>query len=235
MTEKYNPTTADHYSAFRPALHEIILKHVLTENDSFQTGLDVGCGTGYSAVALTKYCSHVYGVDPSKSMLGEATQHNKITYLKGSGEALPLSDNSVDIVTFAGSLFYINSPTLENELKIVCHRHAIIIPYDFEILFDDFLHQLGIDVSIPVSDYHHKVNFSDNDNFTEIIVCNEKTDIKVTVNELAHLLLSSSHLYGLFVEKYSVPDPFDILVNKLENKQHYLEVNIYYSKYIFNK
>ncbi|HJO93106.1 MAG TPA: class I SAM-dependent methyltransferase [Victivallales bacterium] len=235
MTEKYNQIIAGHYSAFRPALHEIILEHVLTKNESFQKGLDVGCGTGYSAKALTKYCSHVYGIDPSKSMLEEATKNAKITYLQGSGKDLPVSDGSVDIVTFAGSLFYANSPSLVKELRRVCHKQTIIIPYDFEILFNDFLHKFDIDIIKSVSNYNHKINFSDNDNFTEIIACNEKTIIKVTANELAHVLLSSSYLYDLFVEKFSVSDPFNMLVNKLENKQHYLEVNLYYSKYIINK
>lgn len=84
----------------------MILERVLFEEEVFNQGLDVGCGTGYSAGALAKYCTHIYGIDPSQSMLEEARPHEKITYRQGRGQDLPLPDKSIDVVTFAGSLFY---------------------------------------------------------------------------------------------------------------------------------
>jgi len=57
-------------------------------HEFFRVGLDAGCGTGHSAVALAKYCERVFGLDPSQSMLDVAQRHPKIAYLKGSGDAL---------------------------------------------------------------------------------------------------------------------------------------------------
>src|SRR5699024_11326965 len=62
----YSDLLAYHYSAYRPPLHALILKRLLAPENSFQTGVDIGCGTGYSARALAPYCEHVYGVDPSQ-------------------------------------------------------------------------------------------------------------------------------------------------------------------------
>src|SRR5690625_4484968 len=70
--ERYDANAAAHYAAYRPPLHAMILGRVLTGNASFDIGLDIGCGTGYSAVALAKYCKFVYGIDPSPSMLNRA-------------------------------------------------------------------------------------------------------------------------------------------------------------------
>jgi ubiquinone/menaquinone biosynthesis C-methylase UbiE len=106
MTGDYNRAIATQYSSYRPPLHEMILDRVLSNEETFSNGLDVGCGTGYSAVALAKYCRRVYGVEPSQSMLDEAMPHAKITYLKGAGDGMPIPGNSIDVVTFAVSLFY---------------------------------------------------------------------------------------------------------------------------------
>lgn len=144
MSEQYNQATAFHYASYRPPLHSMILGYVLSTEESFRNGLDVGCGTGYSAIALTKYCTHVFGVEPSASMLAEATENKKITYQQGSGANLALPNKSVDLVTFAGSLFYAKSEELIKELKRVCHAQAVVIPYDFEVLSNDVLLQFGI-------------------------------------------------------------------------------------------
>jgi len=159
MTEQYNPGVATQYSSYRPPLHQMILGRVLSSRETFHNGLDVGCGTGYSAVALAQHCLHVYGIDPSQSMLDEAMPHAKITYLKGAGEYLPLRDRSLDVVTFAGSLFYTKSDTLMRELKRVCRLKALAISYDFEILLDDALRQYGISSQVPETDYEHSANF----------------------------------------------------------------------------
>ena len=237
MSESYNQAVAFHYSSYRPPLHEMILGSVLAGEERFSTGLDVGCGTGYSALALAKFCSHVYGVDPSQSMLEEANPHEKITYQLGVGEALPLPNNLVDVVTFAGSLFYAKSEHLANELIRVCRAQAIIIPYDFEVLIDDVLLQFGIDLKKAESDYDHEINFSGNANFIEIIVGAEQINLEVTATELAHILLSSSLRYEAFAEKYGVLDPFLGLVQEIEamnRQQRMLRVNTYFSKYQIN-
>lgn len=236
MTEDYNRAIATHYSSYRPPLHQMILARVLSNEETFCDGLDVGCGTGYSAVALAKYCLRVYGVEPSQSMLGEAMPHAKITYLKGSGENLPIMDNSVDVVTFAGSLFYARSDALTKEMKRVCRSRALAIPYDFEILLNDILLQYGMSSTEIESDYNHVVNFFDSADFTEIIDGREQVSLEVKATELAHILLSDSHRYEAFVEKYGVSDPFAALTNELEatRKNHLLKAKIYYSKYELN-
>ena len=236
MGEQYNQAIAMHYSSYRPPLHGMILEYVLSSEEVFNKGLDVGCGTGYSAVALAKYCLQVYGIDPSQSMLEEARPHEKITYQQGIGEDLLLPDKSVDVVTFAGSLFYAKSEFLIKELQRVCRNQAIVIPYDFEVLLDEVLLQCGINVEKTRSDYDYEIDFSERFDFIEIITGNKQINLEVTTPDLAHILLSSSYCYEAFVEKYDVSDPFLVLVRELERtkEQQCLKVNIFFSKYQLN-
>ena len=236
MTEQYDQAIATHYSSYRPPLHQIILGKVLSDKDIFQNGLDVGCGTGYSAVALAHYCQHVYGIEPSQSMLDHATPHINITYLAGNGERIPIVDHSIDIVTFAGSLFYTKTHALVTELKRVCQSEALIIPYDFDVLLDDVLRSFGMTSRKNTSDYDPTVNFSDNADFVEVTVDTQQLNLEVSALQLTHLLLSNKHRYEAFANKYTIANPFPAVVDELEQSQAplSLKTNIFFSKYQLN-
>lgn len=65
MTDLYDRLTAIHYSANRPPLHLGILRQYLPDRQ-FATGLDIGCGTGHSSVALAAFYQRVIALDPMK-------------------------------------------------------------------------------------------------------------------------------------------------------------------------
>lgn len=116
MSHEYDKTIAHHYKVYRPPLHKIILEKAINKDAKYKNGLDIGCGTGYSSVALANYCDHVTGVNPSKEMIDQAIQHKLVSYYLGSGDCLPDGIDKIDIVCFAGSLFYTKSPKLISEL-----------------------------------------------------------------------------------------------------------------------
>jgi 2-polyprenyl-6-hydroxyphenyl methylase/3-demethylubiquinone-9 3-methyltransferase len=67
------------------------------------TALDVGCGGGLLAEELATLGCAVTGIDPSEESLAVARAHAAaqglaITYLHGSGDALPFADGSFTIV-----------------------------------------------------------------------------------------------------------------------------------------
>ena len=233
MIEQYNRAVATHYAAYRPPLHRVILKRVFSDSETFSEGLDVGCGTGYSATALAAYCAHVYGVDPSQSMLDEATRHKKITYLEGAGESVPLPNRSVDVVTLGGSLFYADLNATAQELKRVCRKAAVIAPYDFEVLLDEALEQRGIDLPATESDYDRRVNFSGVAGFIEIRAEREQVSLATTTSELAHVLLSDRRRYEAIANAYDTADPFLELERQLNSSDEppSIKADLYYAKY----
>jgi ubiquinone/menaquinone biosynthesis C-methylase UbiE len=66
---------------------------------------DVGAGTGSSSMALARYTQQVIGIECEAAMLRQArekmrgTKAQQVTFLSGDALALPLADNSVDLVT----------------------------------------------------------------------------------------------------------------------------------------
>jgi ubiquinone/menaquinone biosynthesis C-methylase UbiE len=70
--------------------------------------LDLGCGTGrYTAALAAHFGARAVGVDPSEKMLAEARRKGgrNTRFLRGSGEAIPLADDSVDMV-FMSMVFH---------------------------------------------------------------------------------------------------------------------------------
>lgn len=233
MNAYYNQTTAHHYAAYRPPLHSMILDRVLGDHSTFKQGLDVGCGTGYSTLALANYCKTVTGIDPSQSMLARSLQHPGVNYLQGSAEEIPLPDHSIDIATFAGSLFYTDRNQVSVEIRRVCKTDALIIPYDFEVLFDEPINLLDLDDPQTETEYDHTINFSGMDDFKEIISKQEQVTIECTGIQLAHLLLSNADRYDKIAEKYETKNPFDKLKETLtkSGNHFFVKANLFYSKY----
>ena len=66
-----------------------------------KTVLDIASGSGYGTYSLAKTAKKVYGVDVLADAIHYSKQnYNKsnIEYLQGDGVAIPLKDNSVDVV-----------------------------------------------------------------------------------------------------------------------------------------
>jgi len=75
--------------------------------------LDIGIGSGLNLPFYGARADHVYGVDPSAELLLFAEERARktavpIELLRGSGEALPLDDNSVDTVVMTFTLCTVN-------------------------------------------------------------------------------------------------------------------------------
>jgi 2-polyprenyl-6-hydroxyphenyl methylase/3-demethylubiquinone-9 3-methyltransferase len=68
-----------------------------------KTAVDVGCGGGLMAEEIARLGATVIGVDPSSHSLDTARAHARLSglhidYRHGTGEALPIPDESADIV-----------------------------------------------------------------------------------------------------------------------------------------
>ena len=69
-----------------------------------KTVLDVGAGGGQSAIPLARYARQVIGVEPEAAMRAVAEQAaaeqgvETVTFLEGDASAVPLPDDTVDIV-----------------------------------------------------------------------------------------------------------------------------------------
>ena len=83
---------------------------------SIRTTLDLGCGTGrFSEALAARFDAQVIAVDPSKKMLERARSKQvdpRVCYVLGSGEAVPLHSNSVDLIFMSMIFHHFQDPLL---------------------------------------------------------------------------------------------------------------------------
>jgi ubiquinone/menaquinone biosynthesis C-methylase UbiE len=76
--------------------------------------LDLGCGTGrFSDALATWFAATVIGIDPSRKMLEQARGKPSkavVQYVRGLGEALPLTDGSCDLIFMSMVFHHFNDP-----------------------------------------------------------------------------------------------------------------------------
>jgi SAM-dependent methyltransferase len=97
--------------------------------------LDVGCGTGVLARAITELADprSVTGIDPSRRFLTQAKAGNRdsrVRFIEGEAEELPIEDGSIDLVVSGLVLNFI--PDLQGalrEMRRVARREGIVAGY----------------------------------------------------------------------------------------------------------
>jgi len=96
--------------------------------------LDVGCGTGALCAAIIAKCApaSLTGVDPSEGFLACAHAHlgGRVVLIRGSANALPLADASVDVVVSGLVLNFIpDAPAAVAEMKRVTRPGGTVGAY----------------------------------------------------------------------------------------------------------
>ncbi len=209
MFNDYDQITATHFVAYRPALHGIILRTGL-DNLQLGQGLDIGCGTGHSAIALTEFCQQVVAIDSSQEMLKKVTAHPNIIYQCRPGYQTGLKDKSFDVITLAGSLNYIKSQELVDEVIRLLRKNGVVLIYDFEILLDDVFKLLQMDKGRNDEAYDHEIDFSGLKHEPLNLSKKQSENVKLTIHpdQLAHLILALKGPFHYLKDKYQKTDPY---------------------------
>jgi SAM-dependent methyltransferase len=110
---------------------DAIAEYLVPERNVETVILDLGCGTGRFSVPLAeRFGAAVIGVEPSEKMRSEAlasSAHPRVTYLSGSGEAIPCRSESVDAALLSMVLHHIRDlPAALRELRRVLKPGGLV-------------------------------------------------------------------------------------------------------------
>ncbi len=94
--------------------------------------IDLGCGTGrFSEGLATRFKTRVFGIDPSGKMLEQARAKRKddrVQYMSGHSESIPLPSGSVDIVFMSMSFHHFRDPGASlRECRRVLNEHGVAV------------------------------------------------------------------------------------------------------------
>jgi 2-polyprenyl-6-hydroxyphenyl methylase/3-demethylubiquinone-9 3-methyltransferase len=108
-------TASDHPIALLRAENAVRVPWILSEIGENKTVLDIGCGAGILANALSKEGHTVYGIDLSPSSLSVAKNHDatkRVSYEVANAYALPYADQMFDVVCAMDVLEHVEEPSL---------------------------------------------------------------------------------------------------------------------------
>ena len=136
---KYRPTYPD-------AMFEEIFKYCFTnvsDTVPLDIAVDVGCGSGQSTRPLCRYFRKVIGSDVSEQQIKSAVSktadedieiYGNVEYRTSAGEDLSfLEDSSVDLITIAQALHWLNHDVFYSEVKRVLKPNGVFAAYGYGI------------------------------------------------------------------------------------------------------
>jgi SAM-dependent methyltransferase len=127
------PTAAERYANARPFFHPLAATKIQTvccEGVRIDRALDVGCGTGQSAIALLEVADEIVGVDSSAEMVSQAIHHEHVCYIKGRAEQLPFDAASFGLLTVAGAFHWFDQRQFMLEARRVLRPDGWLVVYN---------------------------------------------------------------------------------------------------------
>lgn len=126
-------TAAERYAHGRPFFHPLVIDRVrefLGIDKLIRSGLDVGCGTGLSSIALKEIALTVTAMDISTEMISFVRRVPQIEYVIASGEVLPFADDKFDIITISQAFHWLDRSLFFAEAGRVLTENGWLVVYD---------------------------------------------------------------------------------------------------------
>jgi len=96
------------YAAFRPSYPETLFRWLASVAPARSHAWDCATGTGQAALGLARYFGHVTATDASREQIAAAALHPRIDYRIVPAEASEIQTGSVDLVTVAQALHWLD-------------------------------------------------------------------------------------------------------------------------------
>ncbi|NOT09815.1 MAG: class I SAM-dependent methyltransferase [Gemmatimonadales bacterium] len=124
-------TSTDHfsrdasaYAKFRPRYPDALFGWLAGLVEFAGTAWDCATGNGQAATMLTPYFQRVVASDLSRTQVKAARRGERLHYIVSSGEAVPLADRSVDLVTVAQAFHWLDHSRFYEEVDRVARPGA---------------------------------------------------------------------------------------------------------------
>src|SRR3954462_10060488 len=107
------------YAAYRPSYPDALFDFVAGLTTRHQVALDCATGNGQAAVGLAARFQNVIATDASASQIDNAVKHPRIDYRVAAAESSGLPRQSVNLVTAAQALHWLDAEKFFAEARRV--------------------------------------------------------------------------------------------------------------------
>lgn len=122
---------AEDYARYRPRYPYTLYEALAAWIPGRARGWDCATGNGQAAVALTRHLDRVVATDASADQLARAVPHPQIAYRCELAERTSLPDASVDLVTIAAALHWLDLPAFYGEVRRVLRPGGVFAAWTY--------------------------------------------------------------------------------------------------------
>ena len=119
------------YAEFRPGYPDSLFDWLAGLPGRSNLAWDCATGSGQAAVGLASRFDRVIATDASAEQIGAATPHPRVEYRVAPAEASGLESESVDLVTVAQALHWLDRPAFFAEARRVLGSDGVIAAWTY--------------------------------------------------------------------------------------------------------
>lgn len=124
-------SVAPHYATFRPRYPAALFDFLVQLAPARALAWDAACGSGQATLDLAERFAKVIGTDASASQLEQAPAHTHIEWRVAPAERSGIASGTVDLVTMAQALHWVDIPAFFREAERVAKGQGIVAVWSY--------------------------------------------------------------------------------------------------------
>jgi ubiquinone/menaquinone biosynthesis C-methylase UbiE len=117
---------AKEYALYRPKYPPELFEYLSGLAKEHKTAWDSATGNGQAALGLADHFDKVVATDASEAQISQAFPHQKIEYLVAPAESSGLESSSIDLITVASAIHWLDTEKFYSEAKRVLKPSGVI-------------------------------------------------------------------------------------------------------------
>jgi ubiquinone/menaquinone biosynthesis C-methylase UbiE len=127
----YFSKQAGEYSKYRPSYPEELFTYLSSLAKEHKRSWDCATGNGQAALGHVPFFDEIIATDASESQIKHAKHHSKIIYKVATAEDSGLETASIDLITVATAIHWINTDLFYPEAKRIMKREGVIAVWTY--------------------------------------------------------------------------------------------------------
>ncbi len=121
------------YAAARPTYPDSLFAYLAEQSPALDLALDCATGNGQAALALAAHFRKVIATDASQAQIDQASPHERIEYRCHPAEAEILPPGSVDLISVAQALHWLDLPLFFNSVQSMLKPGGLLAVWSYGI------------------------------------------------------------------------------------------------------
>lgn len=143
-------SAATDYAAFRPRYPAALFAALAECAPGRRMAWDCATGSGQAAIGLAEHFEQVVATDASAAQLSAALAHARVRYREAPADASGLPPRSVELVTVAQALHWLDRPGFYAEARRVLAPNGVVAAWCYGLL------ELGAGLDEPIRAFYER-------------------------------------------------------------------------------